>query len=119
MNQTKYPEFWAAFLNGLPLGTLFAAFAFAIIGLILNSTIKGVKRDPMSSRTPYEWSWKFWFRDNLPKWGKSIITTVLVIFVSIRFVNELTGKELSMFYAFSVGFAFDWIVDLIISKTKK
>lgn len=114
----KYPDFWAAFLNGLPLGTLFAAFIFALVGLAIRALVIAQYRDPASPRTPQQWSWAFWRKDNLPRLLNSAALTILVIFVSIRFVNELTGKELSMFYALGLGLFFDWAVGALIKKAK-
>jgi len=108
MNNTKYPEFWAAFLNGMSLGTICAAFLFALVGVYLNAALKGLKRDPASTRTPYEWSWKFFLKDTLPRLMLSWSITIIVIFLSLRFFKELTGSgELTMFYAFGVGFGLD------------
>lgn len=120
MNKTKYPDFWAAFLNGMPLGTLFAGFLFASLGVLLNALIKGLKRDPMSARTPYNWSWRFFFNDNTKRLLFSGMITLIVIFLSLRFFNELTGStEISMLYAFGVGFGIDKAIARLETKAGK
>lgn len=120
-NTIKYPEFWAAFLNGMPLGVLFAGFLFAIIGVSLNALLKTTKRDPLSERTPTDFSWRFFWNDNVKRLLKSAATTILVIFVSLRFFKELTGagSELSMFYCLGVGFGIDVAITAIRNKINK
>jgi len=118
MNTTKYPQFWAAFLDGMPLGTLFAGFVFALMGVLLNAILKALKRDPNSARTPYEWSWRFFFSDTIQRLILSGVATIIVIFLSLRFFQELTGStELSMLYAFGVGFGLDKAIAKLQSKT--
>jgi len=106
---TKYPDFWAAFLNGMPLGVLFAGFAFALLGVLLNALLKASSRDPNDSRTPMQFSWGFFWSDNVRRFINSGLTTVIVIFLSLRFFKELTGVQdsVSMIYCFGVGFAID------------
>jgi len=114
---TKYPDFWAAFLNGLPLGVLFAGFAFSIIGVTLNALLKTTKRNPTSERTPLDFSWKFFWSDNFIRLLQSALTTIIVIFLSIRFFKELTGasNEFLMLYCVGVGLG----IDIAVAKLKK
>lgn len=118
---TKYPDFWAAFLNGMPLGVLFAGFAFALLGVALNALLKAAKRDPMSSNSPVEFSWKFFWNDNVKRFLRSSITTIIVIFLSLRFFREITGVggEISMLYCFGVGYGIDLAIAKLISKASK
>ena len=115
----KYPDFWAAFLNGMPLGVLFAGFVFALLGVWLRSLLIVAKRDPLKSTSPVEFSWKYFFSDNTKRFIKSGVTTIIVIFLSLRFFKELTGvtNEISMLYSFGVGFAIDKAIDLLKAKT--
>lgn len=114
---TKYPDFWAAFLNGMPLGVLFAGFVFALLGVLLNALIKASSRNPNSERTPVEFSWKFFWSDNVKRFINSGLTTLIAIFLSLRFFKELTGVEdsISMIYCFGVGFG----IDKAVMKLKK
>lgn len=115
----KYPDFWGAFLNGMPLGILFAAFLFALIGVWLRALLTTAKRDPLKDRSPVEFSWKFFFNDNVKRFVKSGVTTLIVIFLSIRFFKELTGTgdELLMLYSLGVGFGIDKAIDALRKKT--
>jgi H+/Cl- antiporter ClcA len=121
MKEVKYPEFWAAFLNGIPIGVLVAGFVFALIGVLLNALLKTAKRDPMTSSSPVQFSWSFFWNDNLKRFLKSALTTIIVIFVSLRFFKELTGSgtELSMIYCFGVGFGIDMAILAIKKKVGK
>lgn len=118
MDKIKYPDFWAAFLNGIPIGALVAAFAFALLGVLLNALLKTAKRNPLTDSSPVQFSWSYFWNDNLKRFLKSALTTIIVIFISIRFFKELTGagNELSMLYAFGVGFGIDLAIIKIKSK---
>lgn len=76
------------------------------------------KSDP---NTPKAFSFKYWIKDNFVPKLVSTLFTVVVIFVSIRFPQELLGKAFSYFYAFSIGIGFDYIVSLFknLRKTLK
>lgn len=115
----KYPDFWGAFLNGMPLGILFAAFLFALIGVCLRALLITAKRDPLKEGSPVEFSWKFFFSDNVKRFIKSGVTTIIVIFLSIRFFKELTGAgdELLMLYSLGVGLGIDKAIDALRKKT--
>lgn len=120
MNENiKYPDFWAAFLNGMPLGVLFAGFLFALIGVALNALLKTATRNPNNTNSPIEFNWKYFWNDNVKRFLKSGITTLLVIFLSLRFFKELTGvsDEISMLYCFGIGFGIDKAIMALRKKT--
>lgn len=121
MKETQYPEFWNAFLAGIPLGVLFAGFVFAIIGVLLNGLLKAATRNPEKVGTPVQWSWKTFWSQNLKRFLTSAAITLLVIFVSLRFFKEITGSgtELSMFYSFGIGFGIDKAIIALKKKTGK
>ena len=120
IKEVKYSDFWAAFLNGMPLGVLFAGFVFALLGIMLNALLKSNKRDPMTESTPVQFSWKFFWNDNVKRLLKSAATTIIVVFLSIRFFKELTGvgDAISMLYCFGVGFGIDKAIAALKSKTQ-
>jgi H+/Cl- antiporter ClcA len=121
MKEVKHPDFWAAFLAGIPVGVLVAGFVFALIGVLLNALLKTAKRDPLSESSPVEFSWEFFWNDNVRRFLKSAITTTIVIFISLRFFKELTGSgtELSMLYCFGVGFSIDRAIIMLSKKLGK
>lgn len=105
-------EFWGTLNPEL----LAAAFVMALIGIALSLLLFTTKRDPMSDRTPIEFSWKFFWNDNLKRVLKSIALTILVLFVTIRFSQEIMGQKLTMFYAFSLGLGLDKVIETIKKK---
>lgn len=121
MKQTKNPDFWAAFLAGIPIGVLVAGFVFALLGVLLNALLKTAKRDPMTASSPVAFSWTFFWNDNVKRFLKSGLTTLIVIFISLRFFKELVGggTELSMLYCFGVGFSIDRAIILLSKKLGK
>lgn len=79
--------------------TYLAAFAFALIGAVISLRIKAIRRDKLSDTTPYRFSWRFLFQDNLLQF----ITGTLLTFLAFRFTNEFFGKELTMWLAVLIG----------------
>lgn len=103
----KYPDFWAGLLNGLSLGTLYAAMFWATVGLIMRRFFKAMKRDPLTDDSPVQFDFSYWRKDN---WRSMLLTSIfsyLVVLVSIRFVKNLFGQDLTMAYAFSTGLCLD------------
>lgn len=105
-------EFWGALNPEL----LAAAFVMSLIGIALSALLFTTKRDPLSERTPTEFSWHFFWNDNVKRIIKSILTATLVLFITIRFSQELMGQKLTMFYAFGVGFGLDKIIEKLRKK---
>lgn len=104
----KYPDFWGAFLNGMPLGTLFAGFLFSLIGIVLWSLIKSGDKDP-SKKT-------FWAND-LKRFVTSFLTSAIITFFTIRFFKQITNasSELLMGYCVIVGMT----IDILVLKIRK
>lgn len=112
----NFAIFKAEFWGSLNPGMLSAAFVMAVIGIALSLLLFTTKRDPLSERTPTHFSWKFFWNDNLKRILKSITLTVLVLFVTIRFSQELMGQKLTMFYAFSLGLGLDKVIEMLKKK---
>lgn len=99
-----------SFLNsGYTLGQFASFFGWALVGayILVQSGINN--RDPNSSRTPTEFSWKFWFRDN----ARRVAFNGVLILVAIRFSKEITGKDINEFWAFVIGLSSDGLAQLI------
>jgi|SRR5690606_34807608 len=112
----NFAIFRAEFWGTLNPGMLAAAFVMSLIGIALSMLLFTTKRDPLSERTPTHFSWKFFWNDNVKRIAKAIATTVLVLFITIRFSQELMGQKLTMFYAFGVGFGLDKVIEKIKKK---
>lgn len=103
-------------IGDLGVAKFVAAFIFAIIGVILSLLWSTTQRDPASYKSPVHFSWNFFWSDNTKRILRSIFSTILTVFVSIRFVKDLLGIEFSMATCFLIGLFLDRIVVLIKKK---
>ena len=111
-------EFMEYVLGGMTLGKFGAAFFFSLLGVFLSLLLSTTKRDPLSERTPTKFNWKFLWSDNAIRLYKSTITTLIVIFLSIRFAKEHVGEEASMIYSLSIGLGIDKAIEKLKSWKK-
>jgi hypothetical protein len=82
----------------------FAAFTFwACIGAFILMQIHANTRDAKSFRTPVNFSWRFWLLDNV----RRITWNLLLILTAIRFSKDLTGREITDFWALVIGLSSD------------
>jgi hypothetical protein len=110
-------EIMSYLVGDLGIAKFTAAFIFATIGVMLSLLWSTTKRDPLSDKSPTNFSWNFFWNDNTKRLLKSILSTILTVFVSIRFMKDLLGVEFSMVGAFLIGLFLDRIV-LLIKKKK-
>lgn len=92
--------------NDLP--TYAAYFVFAAIGAIISLRVKAIKRDKHSEATPYRFSWRFLFQDNLMR----LLTGFCLAFIAFRFSTELIGADMTMWAAVLIGASTDRIAGL-------
>jgi len=105
--------FQSFILGGLPLPMLLAALFFSLLGVTLNLLVDATTRKPETTDTPVRFSLRFLLRDN---W-KRILLSVLLILVTIRFCQELTGLHLNMFVSLLIGFGFDKLSEFLKGKS--
>jgi hypothetical protein len=112
-------EFASLLLGNVSLPMFFGLFFFAMIGVFINLLIHATTRDQNSPATPVKFSFRFLLWDN---W-KRIVLSILLIYVSIRFVSmffaiTVDGKnEYYLFAALLIGFGFDKLGELIKKKS--
>lgn len=106
--------FWQEILGKNDPGLLAAAFAFALLGHFLVLLGGTALRNPPSTESPHNFSLVYLLCDN----AKRIGYVILLIVVSIRFLPDLTGLQLSGWSGFLVGAGLDSIALLIKQKTK-
>jgi hypothetical protein len=85
---------------------------FAMLGLAVNRLIsvrKAIKENP---QTPSKFSLKYFITDN---WT-SIVLSLLLLFVGLRFTQELLGVDITMWVAFGIGFGLDKLTKIIEDK---
>ncbi len=81
---------------------------WSLVGAFLYHTFLDVKgRNVNSSATPIKFNFLFLLKDN---W-KRYLTTILIIFVQIKFYKELNGVDLTAYTALLLGFTSDGISD--------
>jgi len=104
--------------NELTMAVLITAYIFAFFGMFLRwywmYQTKG-KTDP---NTPDNFILGYWLKDNLLPKLFGALATFIIIFISIRFPQEVLGTAFSYFYSFTVGIAFDYISS-ILKKLQK
>lgn len=112
-----------SFLLGfLSLRMFLAMLFFAAIGIAISLLIDSSKRDQNSSNTPAKFNFWFLLRDN---W-KSIVLTLLVVLVTLRFASSLfpdqfkgtdvgtpEGLEKWLFGSLLIGLAFNQLIQIL------
>jgi len=96
-------------LGGIELIPFIAAVFYAVVGATLNLLLHANTRDVNSRRTPDDFSYKFLIQDN---W-KRIAISVILIFITIRFSQEILGQQLTTYLAFLIGFSVDRLAGFI------
>ena len=111
-------EFLSLLMGAMSAPTFAALFFFALIGVSINLLMHANTRDQSSQNTPEKFSLLFLLKDN---W-KRILLAVLLIYVSIRFVQLIftipvdSNIELYLFAAVFVGFIFDKLGEFLKNK---
>lgn len=96
-------------LGSLSLADYAAGMIFAMLGAIISLRLQANTRNRLSENTPFKFSWRFLFLDNLQR----LIFGFIVVFITFRFAPQILKTDFSMFIAFLVGFAFDKVLELI------
>jgi hypothetical protein len=100
-------------LGGIEPAFFFACMFFALMGILLVLLLGTRLRDKNSLDSPHHFSWSYLFSDNAKRIYASIIATLL----TLRFMTEITGWELTQWKAVIVGTAWDSIALFIKQKT--
>ncbi|RQO79120.1 hypothetical protein DBR40_05215 [Pedobacter sp. KBW01] len=101
-------KFQSLILGNTDLPTYAAYFVFALIGAIISLYIKSQKRDKLSENTPYNFSLRFLFQDNLLR----IVVGILLAFLAFRFGTEFVGSEVTVLSAVFIGGTTDRLAGL-------
>lgn len=91
-----------------------AAFLFALIGIFITLLLGTYARVPDSPTSPKGFSWSYLWSDNF----KRIVATLLMVVVSLRFIHDIFGFELSAWHGFIVGSGWDGLAFIIKQRTK-
>lgn len=90
-----------------------AAMLFALLTAGAMSLFRVKKRDVASSRTPEDFSWRFFWNDNL----KQIIGTLILVFLTIRVSQYWLKPEWAVYGAVVIGLISDQLA-LLFLKVK-
>lgn len=90
----------------------FAEWFFALIGVLLSLLLATTKRNPNSPTSPVHFSWTYMIADN----AKRVLTSLILIFLFLRFSNELLGINISLFLALGIGLGLDKLAGYLKSK---
>jgi hypothetical protein len=102
----------AKIAGDLDLPDFLACLFFSAIGVLISLLFHANTRDPNASNSPIKFNWLYLLRDN---W-KRILLSFLLIVVTLKFLPELTGLHLNMFYALCIGLAWDKLAEFVKSK---
>lgn len=91
-----------------------AAFVAALVGVLFTLLVGSTLRSVKSANSPQDFSWSYLLSDN----AKRIYANILVIIVTLRFMPEVLGVELSVWKGFIVGVSYDALALIIKQKTK-
>jgi len=81
------------------------SYLIAVIGALIMLRFEASKRDKASKNTPYAFNPWFLLRDNLIR----IFTSLLLIYVGIRFSDLIFGSEITFYTALVIGASLDKI----------
>jgi len=85
---------------------------FALLGVVLTLLLSTTFRDVESKRTPVAFSWRFFWIDN----RKRIAAGIILIYLALRFTEELFGVEVSNFFSVLIGCINDQIAFIVKDK---
>lgn len=100
-------------LGEIDPGLYMASLLFAFVGVLITLLVGSTMRDPNSKYSPVKFSWRFLIYDN----AKRILLNILLIMVSLRFMTEITGWEISVWKGFIIGISYDSLLLIIKQKT--
>lgn len=106
-------EFFFILIGTDSVVKFFSLVFFALLGVALSLLLQTTKRDPQSVHTPFEFSWKFLWNDNV----KRVLAGIVLIFVFLRFAPQLMGVEINEFWALAIGFCSDKLAEQVKIKT--
>ncbi len=108
-------KFLIHFLGTADTMSFAIAYTFSVIGLATSLGIGVLQRNKRSPFTPEKFSGRFLLLDNALR----IFISLLILFVVVRFNQELNGEPLSFYTAIGLGLGFDQAVAKIKSLTKR
>ena len=88
----------------------FFAFIFALMAMFIKWGFSLSKTIKANTDTTVKFSWQLWGISSLHKIVR-VIASVFLVFIFLRFSQEMLGFAFSMFIAVLIGFFFDFLAD--------
>lgn len=107
-------EFLSALLGGQTAPQFFGNVFFSLLGVALLFLVSTTFRDIDSKRTPTQFSWRFFLKDNL----RRFLSGLIILYLALRFTPELFSVEISNWFAVIIGLSSDSIAYVIKEKVK-
>lgn len=90
----------------------FSLYFFGVIGLIISLLLNAAHRNPVAPTTPLKFHVWFMIVDNY----KRIVLSFLLIFVVVRFYNEIFNEPISPWLSLLAGLGLDKISQYLKTK---
>ena len=104
-------EFINIILDGIQPVYFWVYYFMAFLGMITYLIIDLWNRNIVSERSPINFDWRFWIKDNYLR----VILTLFLSPIVILLFQEITGVGITIMGAFVLGLS----MDLVISQIKK
>lgn len=104
-----------AILGELTIVNYIIGFFFVLLALMFKWSVKTYRGVKHNAKTPHKFSWAYWFEHNFEPKVKSILSTIIVVYLSFRFAQDIVGTAFTYAIAISIGLS----IDAIIAKIKK
>jgi hypothetical protein len=101
-------------LGGQEPHVFIANFIFAMLGVLLTLLASSTFRNVESERTPKQFSWKFFLSDNV----KRILAGIILIYLALRFTQDIFGIQVSNWFAVVIGILHDSLAWIVKEKIK-
>lgn len=111
-------EFLKIILGNQTLAGFVGNMVLAIVGIIVKLQWDANKRDANSPTTPVNFSFAFLLKDNALRLFSSFAFSLFIIYIAVRFTDQLLHVQLSPFIALLIGLASDSIASLLKNLTK-
>lgn len=90
-----------------------SAFIFSFFGMFIRWYVRTKSGILHNENSPHSFSFSYWIRDNILPKLTSILSTIIIIFISLRFSVEIFSVPVSMLFAFLIGLSFDYVFEKI------
>jgi len=98
--------------GGVSPVTYLVGLFFAFIGIFINTAIATKKAIKAGGTSPPKFSWSYWWKNNMERIMRWL-GVLAIIFVGMRFSNEILNQNLTMFLAFLLGFCLDYFIEIL------